>query len=68
MKKKFKLRGWVKVFLTATVIVLGIVIYSGLKALGTDAPTNQIASILCLTGWSYLVFGQILVLTGLWED
>lgn len=68
MKKKLKLKRWVKTVITATVILIGIVIYSGVKALGGDANNSQIASVLCITGWTYLVFGQIVILSGLWED
>ena len=67
MKKKIKLKKWGKVLITALVIATGIGIYSVLKDIGSEAGTNQIASILCITGWSYLVFVQILVLAGVWE-
>ena len=68
MKKKIKLKKWGKVLITALVIGTGIGIYSVLKDIGSEAGTNQIASILCITGWSYLVFVQIIILSGLWED
>lgn len=67
MKKKIKLKKWGKVLITALVIGTGIGIYSVLKDIGSEAGTNQIASILCITGWSYLVFVQILILAGVWE-
>lgn len=68
MKKKLRLKRWVKVLITIIVIALGVVIYSKLGDIGSEANTNQIASILCITGWSYLVFVQILVLSGIWES
>lgn len=67
MKKKIKLKKAGKVLITALVIALGILIYSKLGDIGSEATTNQIASILCITGWTYLVFVQIVVLTELWE-
>lgn len=67
MKKKIKLKKAGKVLITALVIALGIGIYSVLKDIGSEAETNQIASILCITGWTYLVFVQILILAGVWE-
>ena len=68
MKKKIKLKKWGKVLISALVIGMGIGIYSTLKDIGSEASTNQIAGILCITGWSYLVFVQIIILSGLWED
>ena len=68
MKKKIKLKSGAKVLISAIVIAIGIAIYSGLKTAGSEATENQIASILCITGWTYLVFVQIIVLAGIWED
>lgn len=68
MKEKLKLKRWVKVVITLIVIVTWILIYSKLGDIGSEASTNQIAGILCITGWSYLVFVQIIVLAGLWEN
>ena len=68
MKKKLKLKKWGKVLISVIVIVIGVGIYSGLKTLGSEAGTNQIASILCITGWTYLVFVQIIVLSEIWES
>lgn len=68
MKKKIKLKMAGKVLITAIVIALGIVIYSKLGDIGSEATTNQIASILCITGWTYLVFVQIVVLAGIWDN
>ena len=68
MKNKLKLKRWVKVVITLVVIVSGILIYSKLGDIGSEASTNTLASILCITGWTYLVFVQILVLAGLWES
>lgn len=67
MKKRLKLKRWVKVLITAIVIGAGIVIYSGLKTLGSEAGTSNFATTLCIVGWFYLVFGQIGILICLWE-
>lgn len=67
MKKRIKLKKAGKVLITALVIALGIVIYSKLGDIGSEANTNQIANILCIIGWNYLVFVQILILAGVWE-
>lgn len=68
MKKKIKLKKAGKVLITALVIALGILIYSKLGDIGSEATTNQIANILCITGWTYLVFVQIVVLAGVWNN
>lgn len=67
MKKKLKLKRWVRFLITALVIGAGIVIYSGLKTLGSEATTTNFAGTLCIVGWFYLVFGQIGILICLWE-
>ena len=68
MKKKLKLKRWVKVLTTLIVIGLGILIYSKLGDIGSEATTNTLASILCIMGWTYLLFVQIVVLSGIWEN
>lgn len=68
MKKKIKLKKAGKGLITALVIALGILIYSKLGDIGSEATTNQIANILCITGWTYLVFVQIVVLAGVWDN
>ena len=68
MKKRIKLKKAGKVLITVLVIALGIVIYSKLGDIGSEATTNQIASILCILGWSYLVSVQIIVLAGIWYN
>lgn len=68
MKKKLKLKTGAKVLISALVIGIGIGIYSALKDIGSEASTNQIAGILCITGWTYLVFVQIIIIAGLWEE
>ena len=68
MKKKIKLKKAGKVLITAIVIALGILIYSKLGDIGSEATTNQIANILCIPGWTYLVFVQIVVLVGVWNN
>lgn len=68
MKKKIKLKKAGKVLITALIIALGIGIYSGLGDIGSEASTDMLAGVLCIMGWSYLVFVQIIVLAGIWES
>ncbi len=67
MKKKLKLKRWVKVIITGLIIGAGVVIYSGLKTLGSEASTSDFAGTLCIVGWFYLVFGQLGILVCIWE-
>jgi len=66
--KKLRLKRWVKVVITLIVAVVGVSVYLELRKIGADAGTSQIADILCITGWSYLVFAQIIILSGIWES
>lgn len=66
MKKKLKLKNWVKVVITLILIAVGIAIYVGLGNIGSVG--TKLANFLCITGWVYLVFGQILILASLWEN
>jgi Ni,Fe-hydrogenase I cytochrome b subunit len=67
MKKNLKLKRWVKVLITVIVIATGVLIYSGLKSIGSEASTDRISGLLCIVGWIYLIFGQIGLLSALWE-
>lgn len=68
MKKKMKLKRWVKVLITLITIITGIIVYLELKDLGANATTNQLAGTLCILGWGYLIFGQLSLLIALWEE
>ena len=68
MKKKLKLRKWVKVVITLIILGTGILIYLGVRGIGKEVTTNDLALMLCTTGWAYLIFGQVLFLYQLWES
>lgn len=68
MKKKLKLKRWVKVFITLVVVITGVVVYIELKDLGAKATESQVASTMCILGWGYLIFGQLSLLISLWEE
>jgi len=65
MKKKLKLKRWVKVLISVIVVVAGILIYSKLRDIGSI--NNQFTLTICLLGWFYVLVGQVAILIGLWE-
>jgi hypothetical protein len=67
MKKKIKLKKAGKVLITALVIALGILIYSKLGDIGSEATNSKLALTLCFLGWYYVLFVQFAILIGLWE-
>lgn len=67
MKKKYKLRKWVKIVISAIIIIIGVVIYHYLAKLGAYASENTMSSIFICLGWFWLVFGQISMLYAIWE-
>lgn len=68
MKKKYKLKGWVKVAITVILISLGIIIYHIVSLNGAYATKSVIASIFICLGWFWLIFGQIMTLYFIWEE
>lgn len=67
MKKKIKLKKAGKILITALVIALGILIYSKLGDIGSEATNSKLALTLCFLGWFYVLFVQFAILIGLWE-
>ena len=67
MKKRIKLKKAGKVLITVLVIALGILIYSKLGDIGSEATNSKLALTLCFLGWYYVLFVQFVILIGLWE-
>ena len=67
MKKRIKLKKAGKVLITAIVIALGILIYSKLGDIGSEATNSKLALTFCFLGWYYVLFVQFAILIGLWE-
>lgn len=67
MKKRIKLKKAGKVLITVLVIALGILIYSKLGDIGSEATNSKLALTLCFLGWYYVLFVQFAILIGLWE-
>ncbi len=68
MKKKVKLKKWVKVVITLIIISVSILLYHYLAKNGAYAVENTLGSIFICLGWFWLVIGQIIMLNLIWED
>ena len=68
MRKKYKLKLWVKVVITLTILVIGLEIYYYLLSNGANMGKSIVDSIFILLGWFWLIAGQIMVLKELWEE
>lgn len=67
MKKKMKLKKWVKVVITLILVSVGIVLYHILANKGAYASKNMWCSMLICLGWFWLIVGQIIVICTMWE-
>ena len=68
MKKRIKLKKAGKVLITVLVIALGILIYSKLGDIGSEATNSKLALTLCILGWYYVLFVQTAVLAVIWDN
>lgn len=68
MKKKLKLRLWVKVVITLILVIVGFIIYHYLGIKGSYIGENRLTNIFIYLGWFWLVAGQIMVLYVMWEN
>lgn len=68
MKKKYRLKPWVKVVITIALIIAGYVIYDMISINGALANESTLASIFICLGWFWLVVGQIMMLYLMWEN
>jgi len=66
MKKK-KLKKWVKVALTITIIVSGIIAYNLTDVLGGVVMKNSLYLVLCLLDWGWVLVGQMLTIDLIWR-
>lgn len=66
--KKRKLKKWVKVVLTAGILAFSAFLYSNINDLGIMAQHNNFYAIICMSCWTWIVFGQIALIEYLWEE
>lgn len=67
MKKRYKLKKWVKVVITLILVSVGIVLYQILANKGAYAVESTLGSIFICLGWFWLLVGQIMVIYTIWE-
>lgn len=65
--EKLKLKGWVKVVLTIIVLIISAVIYSKVGTLGELAQTHRSYQFICIGAWFWLLMGQGLALSFVWN-
>jgi hypothetical protein len=68
MKKKYKLKKWVKVVITLILVSVGIVLYHILGIYGAYASKSTLGSIFICLGWFWLLVGQIGIIYTMWEE
>lgn len=66
--KKRKLKKWVKVVLTIVVLIISLATYNYISEAGHIWELKDSNSIICIMGWLWLFFGQIVVLDLVWEN
>lgn len=66
MKRKLTKLG--KIVFTIITLLISLLVYSKLDTLGMLGRTNDIYLGLCLAGWFWIIYGQLLVLEKIWED
>lgn len=66
--KKRKLKKWVKVVLTTGILAFSAFLYSNINDLGIMAQYNDFYAIICMSCWTWIVFGQIALIEYLWEE
>lgn len=67
MKKVIKLKMGGKVVLTVIILAISILIYSKVGVLGELAQVSTGYQVLCLGAWFWLIVGQLMTLSFIWE-
>ena len=67
MKKVIKLKMGGKVVLTVIILAISILVYSKVGVLGELAQSSTGYQLLCLGAWFWLIAGQLMTLSFIWE-
>lgn len=62
-----KLKRWVKVVITALLLMLGLVIYIRLDYWGFLARSSKFYELVSIIGWFWLIIGQMAVYARIWR-
>lgn len=66
--KKRKLKKWVKVLMTISVMMFSAGIYSKTNELGIMAQNNDFYAVVCIICWAWLIVGQIALIEYIWGE
>lgn len=67
MKRKMKMRKWLRILVSVFLIFIGIQLYYDLSLLGSQQ-NSLFDEMILILGWIWLLFGQIGTLYLLWEN
>ena len=67
MKRKMKMRKWLRILVSVFLIIIGIQLYYDLSLLGSQQ-NSLFDEMILILGWIWLLFGQIGILYLLWEN
>ena len=67
MKRKMKMRKWLRILVSVFLIIIGIQLYYDLSLLGLQQ-NSLFDEMILILGWIWLLFGQIGTLYLLWEN
>jgi hypothetical protein len=67
MKKKIKIKSGGKVVLTLIILLISTFVYTKVGILGDLAQSHKGYLIVCIGAWFWLLVGQLLALSVIWE-
>lgn len=67
MKKRLKLKGWVKVAITIILVTISMLLYSKTGTLGELAQTYKTHQLVCIGVWGWLIVGQMIAYSYIWS-
>ena len=67
MKKRLKLKGWVKVVITIILVAISMLLYSKTGTLGELTQTYKIHQLVCIGVWGWLIVGQTIAYSCIWS-
>lgn len=67
MKKRYKLKNGGRILLSIIVVIVSAVLYSKAATFGKLAQTNVTYELICVGAWMWLMLGQFVVLSFIWD-
>lgn len=66
--KRLRLKKWVKVVLTIVTLMISVIAYLKSAEYGILAQTQSTYELLCIGIWFWLLAGQMIILSLVWES